>query len=281
MTVTTVLRDDVRNARRSRVVVGVVGLFAALTALVFVSEVSVYDDPYRTLFDVSALVAFAFPLIAAPLSYLAIAGDRASGAIKYAIGLPNSRREYVLAKYCSRGTVAAVATLVATALGFGVAAVAFVEAPDPARFAVFGGVSALYAVSVTGVFLGLSALTRSRSRAMFATIGAYFLLVVFGAGLVPVLELGTVLDAVESLLGTTLDESARATVRNLSPANAYLHLTEPVYDGVADSYDRIDGQMTAIPDGLASALWFDALVLVGWGTLVPVAGYLGFARSEP
>mgnify|MGYP006281375169 FL=1 len=43
MSTYTVLRDDFRNARRSSVVLGVIGVFTVLTALVFVSEIDIYD----------------------------------------------------------------------------------------------------------------------------------------------------------------------------------------------------------------------------------------------
>src|SRR6056297_1289680 len=122
MSTFTVARDDFLNARRSYIVLGVIGVFTALVTLVFISEVDVYDDPYRTLFDVSFLLAVAFPLFVAPLTYLAITGDRQSGAIKYVMGLPNSRGEYVLAKFLSRFGVAVSAVGLAVAVGFVVAA---------------------------------------------------------------------------------------------------------------------------------------------------------------
>src|SRR6056297_1270575 len=117
MSAYTVLRDDFRNARRSSVVLGVIGVFTALTALVFVSEIDIYDHAYRTLFDVTMLTGLVFPLIVAPLTYLSIAGDRSGGAMKYALGLPNSRLEYYAGKFASRAGVAVVAVVFAVVVG--------------------------------------------------------------------------------------------------------------------------------------------------------------------
>ncbi|MFB6194219.1 MAG: ABC transporter permease, partial [Halobaculum sp.] len=257
MAFTTVLQDDFRNARRSRVVVAVVGVFAALAAIMFVSESSIHADGYRTLFDLSFLTAVLLPLFVAPLTYLAVAGDRASGAIKYAVGLPNSRTEYVLAKWVSRAGVAVAAPVVATAVGFIVALATFAATPDPVRFLTFAAVSALYALAMTGVFLAISTLTASRSRAMFGVIGAFFLLVPFWFGLVPVVQVTTLLDFAETLFGITIDERTRATIRALSPTTAYLEATEPVYDGVVGEYERISGTFGSESDALANELWFN------------------------
>ncbi|WP_440009429.1 ABC transporter permease [Halomicrococcus sp. SG-WS-1] len=275
----TVTRDDLRNVRRSYVVLGVVGVFTALVALVFGSEISIYDDAYRTLYDVSALVGFAFPLFVASLTYLSIAGDRSGGAIKYVLGLPNSRAEYFLGKYVSRAVVAVSAVVLATVVGFVIAAATFTNGADPIRFLKFAAVSALYALTVTGIFVSLSATTASRSRAMFAVIGAYFVLVPFWFGFLPVISLDTVIDALTSTLGITLSESTRELVSVLSPATAYLQATEVVYAGVFDQY-QILGTFHHESDRLARQSWFNVLVLGCWATVAPLLGYLKFRVSE-
>jgi ABC-2 type transport system permease protein len=276
----TVARDDFRNVRRSYVVLGVVGVFAGLTALVFAAEIDIYDDAYRTLYDVSALVAFAFPLFVAALTYLSVAGDRSRGSIKYALGLPNTRLEYFVAKYASRATIAVAAVLSGTLLGFAVAAATFVNGADPVRFLKFGGVSALYALAFTGTFVAISATTSERSRAMFGVIGAYFVLVPFWSGLLPVVSLPTIVDTVASTLDVTLSESTRYLIQSLSPTQSYFGLTEIVYTDVGDGYPVFADIGDEGSEMLADEEWFNALVLLCWATLVPVLGYLKFRASE-
>lgn len=279
MGVATVLRDDLRNVHRSYVVLGVICAFAVIVGLIFAAEMDVYDDAYRTLFDVSVFVAFVFPLFVAPLTYAAIAGDRAGGSIKYFLGLPNNRFAYFLGKYISRVTVAVTAVLVGTLVGFVVAAATFDQGADPIRFLKFTGASALYAVAIAATFVGLSALTVRRSRAMVAVLGAYFVLAPFWTGFLPVFRLTTLLDTIESVLGITVAESSRALIASLSPTAAYFGVTETVYAGVFDRYP-VFGNFNPENELLAHEPWFTALVLIGWATIVPLAAFLVFRDSE-
>lgn len=280
MSVSTVAWDDFRNARRSFVVLGVIAVFAGLVALVFGSEISIYDDAYRTLYDVSALVSFVFPLFVAPLTYLSIAGDRSRGSIKYVLGLPNSRFEYFVAKYVSRASVAVAAIIVSVLVGFVIAAATFTNGADPMRFLKFMAVSVLYAVALSGIFVGISAMTGQRSRAMFAVIGAYFILVPFWYGFLPVISLNTILNGVSSTFGVTISESTRHLIRVLSPGTAYLRSTQVVYSGVFDQHEILIRSFKPSSDALSRKEWFSVLVLFGWATVAPLLGYLKFRVSE-
>ena len=279
MGVYTVARDDFVNARRSSVVLAVVGTFAVLVAMVFGAEMDIYPDAYRTLWDVSALIAFAFPIFVAPLTYLAIAGERESGTIKFSLGLPNTRGEYFLAKYASRVSVAVATVVVSTAVGFVVALATYENGADPVRFATFAAVSALFAAAIAGTFLALSATTASRSRAMFAVIGTYFVMLPFWFGIIPFVNLGNLLDTLSSVPGVSLSESTRDLIGTLSPVQAYFSSTEFVYRGVLDEYGVFE-QIRSQPDTLAFDPWFAIAVLVGWAVVPTVLSFLWFRRSE-
>jgi len=277
----TVARDDFKNARRSYVVLGVVGVLTALVALIFVSEINVYDHPYRTLFDVSFFMFLVFPIVLAPLTYLAIAGDRDSGAIKYAMGLPNSRAQYVFGKFVSRMGVAAAAVTLAVAVGLVIAFAAFTNAPGVARFAAFLGVSLLAAFAFVGIYIGISAVTASRSRAMLGVFGAYFLLVPFWFGFLPVIGLPDLLDTVADLLGTSIANDTQQFIRALSPATSYLFSTQIVYQGLFPTpYESLNAQIGNAPDKIYAKAWFNALVMLAWGAGSMLVGYLSFRRSE-
>ncbi len=281
MSLFTVARDDFTNARRSYVVLGVVGVFAALVALIFAFEISIYDDPYRALFDVSFFVFLVVPLILAPLTYLAIAGDRESGAITYAMGLPNTRAEYVFGKLASRLGVAVAAVFVAVAVGFVIALATFTSTPDIARFAVFAGVTALYVFSFVGIFVGISALTSKRSRAMLGVFGAYFLLVPFWFGFFPVIGLPNLVNTAADLLGTSVSQSTQLMINSVSPATSYLFATELVYQGLLPTpYESINSNFVGQPDEFYREFWFNAAVMVAWGAGSLLVGFLSFRRSE-
>lgn len=278
MSTFTVARDDFRNARRSYIVLGVIGVFTALTALIFAAEIDIYDDPYRVLFDVLFFVSFVFPLLLAPLAYLSIAGDRTSGAIKYAMGLPNSRAEYFAGKFLSRFGVGAAAIVLSVVVGFVVSLLFFVSAPDVLRFATFAGITLLYTFTFVSMFVAISASTASRSRAMFGTLGLYFVLIVFWFGFLPLLNLGTLLDTVESLLGVSVSEDARNYVAIFSPGTAYLQTCKAVFGGVLDQYESFRQFETG--DELYAQTWFTALVMLAWGVGSLAVGYVQFRRSE-
>jgi ABC-2 type transport system permease protein len=279
MSATTVARSDFRSIRRSHVVLGVVAAFTAIVALAFVGSSEVHPDPYRTLWDFTALVAWVFPLLIAPLSYLAIAGDRQRGTITHHLGLPNSRAGYFAAKYAVRAGVAVATMALAVTVAFVVAAVTYDSGPDPVRFLTFGALSTLFALAMVGTFLAISASTASRSRAMFGVFGAYFLLSAFWVGPLPVLNLGTALDAVASLPGITLSESTRSLVGALSPAGAYFNSTQLVWDGVLDNYE-VFAQLRGLPDHLGLRPWFNVLMMGVWAVGAPLVGYLRLRSAE-
>ena len=278
MSVGTVARSDFKSARRSWVVLGVVVAFVGMVGLAFLGSSSAHPEPVRTTWGFSALVVWVFPLLVAPLTYLAIAGDRERGSIKYHLGLPNARGEYFLAKYVSRTGVAAVTMGVVVA--FVVATVAYESAPDTVRFLTFGAISVLFALAIAGVFVAVSASVTTRSRAMFGGFGAYFLLSAFGVGFLPVLNLGTVLDAVASIPGVTVSDSARALIAALSPSGAYFNLLpDLVWADVLTEYDSF-ATFADRPDYLGYEPWFNLLVLGAWAVGAPLVGYLRFRSAE-
>jgi len=280
MSVDTVARSDFKSVRRSSVVVGVLVAFVGMVALMFMGSSSAHPEPVRTTWGLSALVVWVFPLLIAPLTYLAIAGDRERGSIKYHLGLPNSRGEYFLAKYVSRAGVATAAMALGVGTALVVATATYDSAPDIGRFLVFGTISVLFALAMAGVFVAVSAAVTTRSRAMFGVFGAYFLLSAFWVGFLPVLNLGTVLDAVGSIPGVTVSDSARAVIAALSPAGAYFNLLpELVWSDVLTDYDTF-ATFTDRPDYLGYEAWFNLLVLGVWAVGAPLLGYLRFRSAE-
>lgn len=279
MSTYTVARDDFRNAAGSYTVIGVIGVFAALVALIFAAKTNSYNDPYRALFDVQVFVVFVFPLIVAPLTYLCIAGDRSNGSIMFALGLPNSRREYFSGKFLSRFAVVATAVVVGTLAGLCVAVVVFTNPPDIGRFLAFAGVTLVYAFSWVSVFVAISAVTKKHSRVMIGVLVAYFVLVPFWFGMAGI-GFEAVISTVADLLGTTLTESTTDLIRSLSPAYAYFGGMQPVYTGVIDQYAVIQANYGGTTDTLAHQPWYNVLVMLGWSAVSLTVGFLKFRTSE-
>jgi ABC-2 type transport system permease protein len=283
MSFTTVLRDDFKNTRRSYVVLGVVAVLTGFVSLITYSVAEFHDDAFRALFDVSFFFFLVFPLILVPLTYLAVAGDRERGSIKHALGLPNTRGEYVLGKYVSRTAVAVGAVLVSTLAALVIGVALYSRTPELARFLKFALITALFVASMTAVFVACSTLTKKRSRAMFGVIGAYFLLGPFWLGFLPVVSLNTVVTTIADVLGTSISDTTRGYITLASPTTAYLSGLEPVYDGVIGTgeYPRITRRY-AHEGGkeLYQENWFNYAIMTAWGVLALGLGYVRFRIAE-
>jgi ABC-2 type transport system permease protein len=279
---TTVIRDDFKNTRRSNVVLGVIGILTAFVALIVYSVADFHPDAFRSLFDVSFFFFLVFPIILIPLTYLSIAGDRERGSIKHSLGLPNTRAEYVFGKFTSRVAVAVAAVVVSTVVAFVLGLALYENTIDPMRFVKFAAITSLFVASMTAVFVGVSTLTASRSRAMFGAIGLYFLFGPFWFGFLPVVSLTAVVEFIADLLGTGVSDKTLGYIRFSSPTSAYLAGLEPVYDGVLDpeKYPQVHGNYAGNADGYYDENWYSYLTMVVWGTVVLGLSYARFRIAE-
>jgi ABC-2 type transport system permease protein len=280
MSIYTVARDDFRNLTGSYLILGILTTFVAMVAFVFISEINVYPDPFRALFDVSNAVILLGPVLLAPVAYQSIVGDRTSGRIKFSMGLPNSRGEYFAGKVLSRFAVVTVATVGSVMVGFVIAVVTFTNPPDPGRFAIFAGTTLLYTLSFTSIFIALSALAESRATAMFASLAAYFVLVLFVLGVAPYLNLETLLAAIGDLLGTPISDSMERFIQNLTPYPAYGGATHPIYADVLDQYQRLPSPPPSELNNVYAKTWFDVSILSAWVVVPLILGFLKFRTSE-
>ncbi|MFB6227130.1 MAG: ABC transporter permease [Halobacteriales archaeon] len=278
----TVVQDDFKNTRRSYVVLGVIGVLAALTGLIVYAVESNHPDAFRSLFDVSFFFFLVMPLILIPLTYLSIAGDRERGSIKHTLGLPNSRAEYVLGKFVSRASVAVTAVLLSTAVAAILGFALYTNPIDPMRFVWFAAISALFVASLTGIFVACSALTKRRSRAMFGVIFAYFVLGPFWFGFLPIVSLETVITFIDDTINTNLAETALDNITFSSPITAYLAGLEPVYEGVIGTgeYEMIDSNYTGGSDHVWAQNWYNWLVMAAWGVIPLAVSYVRFRVAE-
>lgn len=221
MSTLSVAKKDFLDVRRAKVVWFVGGLYTLFAVLFFYLGQIGTSEPnvVYQLLTLSGIGALFIPLIALVTTYLAIAGERESGSIKYLLSLPNTRRDVVLGKYLSRGMVVTAAIL----LAFGVGAVLTVLWYPSLETDIFAGIVALtilFTMAYVAIAIGISAATKSRSRAMGGAIGFYFvanLLMIF-----PGLSIVDAFDYVlNNRLGLGISENAFEFVRRLSPTVAY------------------------------------------------------------
>jgi len=233
VSVASVLRKDVLDVRRAKIVWFVGGLFTLVTVLFFYQirvngGIEGFDDVLLGLWNLTFVGALFIPAIALVAAYLSIAGERESGSIKFLLSTPISRRELVIGKFLSRTAVVAVSCLFAFAVA-AVLSVVWFSALRPGTFVGIAALTTLYALAYVAVAVAVSAATATRARAMGGALGFYFvtnLLVVFGdlsiRGLVEYL--------LNDVIGAGVGEDPLTLLTMvISPTQSYLAATQLAY----------------------------------------------------
>lgn len=219
-------------------------------------------------FFLLSLLLFLGPLIAITLSYNAIVGKRSSGELTVLLGLPFSRREVVLGTFLGRFAVVAVLSVVAIVVAGGLAAI-LGNAPNLGGLAWTTLAALLIAMAYVGMAVGVSANTRSTTRAATLAFGAFLLFVVrLWAGLPGVVNFG-----LDYLGFDRLPPSLVDVYHNLTPEAAVRNLLS---DAPVAVEAALGAATNAQPMGPNMGLFVLLLWIVG-----PVAlGYYRFANAD-
>jgi ABC-2 type transport system permease protein len=278
--VLSVARTDFLDVRRSKMLWGVTAAYVLFTGLIMAGQILGQTEG-EELLDITLLFITQFgglviPVIALIAAYLAIAGERERGSITFQLGLPVRRWELVVGKWLSRALVVALAVVVAFVVLLGLAVLgggSLGGAPVATVFAL----TLLFAVVHVSVAVGVSGATGSRSRAMAAVIGFYFL---FGVlwGFAGISVPGLVDFVLSELFGTGLSRNAQAALDMVSPTGAFVELITELTD-LFESFQP--GPQQAQP---AEPWWLGvplASAVMGFWLTVPVAlGYLKFRGAD-
>ena len=175
MSTIDVAKKDFLDVRRAKIVWFVAGLYAFFMVLMFYFGQNNVPEPdvRNALLDLTGIGAMFIPLIALVTAYLAIAGERESGGIKYLLSIPNSRRDVVLGKFLTRTGIVTASILGSFLLG-AVLTVLWYPSLEAETFVGIAALTVLYALTYVAVAIGISAATASRSRAMGGAIGFFF-----------------------------------------------------------------------------------------------------------
>jgi len=270
-----IARRDFQDARRSRILALVVGLFVALVGLLMLTGSTGGETPAEdALWTLHGIALFLMPIVMLVVAYLSVAGERETGRIKYLLGLPNRRWEVVLGKFVSRSLVAVLAVGLSMAVGLGIMVVRFDTVPvaDAAGLAVF---MLFLATVYIGLAVGISALTATRARAMAGAIGVYVFFTVYW--IVPTVNpQDSVSYVVEELLGLGPKENLYEFVLLLSPSFAYDRLTNGLL------FERAQDGSELVEPGAPFYLQpeFMPVILLGWLALALGVGYWRFRDAE-
>lgn len=286
MSVGTVASKDVRGVTRSRALWAVATGLALLAAAIALTYVGYQEGPaemVRQLFRrLATALSILLPIVALVGSYMAIAGERESGGIVFLLGLPNSRRDVFLGKLCSRMGVAAAGVTFMIAAAASVGAARFGAFPAQVVFGLLGA-SVAYAWVFVAVAVALSAAVAAKTRAIAASVGAYFVLVLLY--LVPGVRIPAIVEWFHrSVLGMSANPDLYDAVAYTSPLIAYRKATNLVFPPSMEQevFTRMppEGTETAPELPFYLADWVAPLVFAGWILVPLVVGYYRFQRAD-
>lgn len=282
MTVLSVARKDFKAVRRSRALWGVATALALLFAVIAYSYEGYQLTPaeaVQAVFGLLAMVlAVLLPIVALVGSYMAIAGERESGGIKFLLSFPNTRRDVFLGKLASRlGTVGAGVVFL-----FGAAASVAVS-----KHGVFPPLSVLglfvlslvYGSVFVGIAVALSGAVAGRSRAIAAAIGAYFGLVILYV--VPFFRISTIVRWLHTtILGFGPNPHLYGAVTYLSPYIVFRKATNLVFPPGQEFQIFGRGATGGSDLPLYLSDEFALVVFAAWLVLPSLVGYLRFKGAD-
>lgn len=272
MSTLSVAKKDFLDVRRAKIVWFVCGVYAVLLGLLFYFNQRGEPNPdiREPLEAVTFLGAFVIPLIALVAAYLAVAGERESGTIRYHLSLPVNRFDIVFGKFLSRAAVVSGAILLSFIFA-AVLGVLWYPSLEADIFVRATALTTLFTLTFVSIAIGVSAMTASRSRAMGGSIAIYFVTVLMP--LFPGINVQNILDfLLNELLGLGVAEDPLSFIQVLiSPLMAFL-TTWP----------------WAFPEsnqGPSEVAWYlepnvTIFVLLAWLVVPLVLGYLVFERSD-
>lgn len=272
----TIARKDVADARRSRQLYYLTGLFALIgIAVGYVVGSNQVMSP-ETL-GILLLNAFAFlaPVAALTISQGDIVGKRTTGELSVLLSLPFSRRSIVFGSFIGR-TAVLTASIVPTFVLGALLMVVQGSSIDMRSLVIAFLVGWMLAIVFAAIALGLSALTRSTTVAAAGSFGVFLLFVLQVWSLIPT--------GVRFLLGgfslpTGPPPEWAAVFVQLSPFAALRNLTHPAFPALLDTFQLAPG---GVQDPVP---WFQeprfaAVVLCLWTVLPLLVGYIRFQRTD-
>jgi ABC-2 type transport system permease protein len=300
MSTYAVAKKDFKDVRRAKTLWLVAALLALISGLLAWASSppggagSDVETVQQVFVGISRIGSILIPIVTLIATYLAIAGERDTGSIKFLLSLPNSRRDVVLGKLVSRslGVVGGVGFMFLVALA--VTSFKYQAYPLGTILGTFALV-ALYATVFASVAIAMSALVSSRSRAIAGALGVYFVTIVMY--IFPVIQYRTIIRyAHHDLLGLEKNLDLYQFIEYTSPFVAFqkaLNLVVPeefqssVFRGERVSQTGGAGNRQGFEQAMANVdLPFYltdefSLVILGFWLLVPLAlGYWRFERAD-
>lgn len=282
MSWSVVARKDFADAVRSRMLWGIVGIFAVLMGVSALVPSLLGDDAavvvgYSTAANLAETLV---PVTALVAAYLAVAGERESGSIKLLLGAPHSRSDVTLGKLVGRAGVVVVGVFA----GFLVAGVVAVAAYGELAAAEFVSVTLLTAalgLAFVGIAVGISAATATRSRAMALAVGVFFVFALLWDLVSPAL---TYLRTGNLPTPGATVPAWQMLIQRLNPSRAFGQLVDTALAGAevagaGGQQAALAGQVSGPPPFYLED-WFMLVILGAWTVIPVVLGHLRFRDAD-
>jgi ABC-2 type transport system permease protein len=276
MSTIAVAKKDFKDGIRSWSLIALTVLFTLFIAGVvyYLAEISgnTQGTPEMSALLGSMLIPtyILLPIVGTMVGYKAIVGERASGSLKFLLGLPHTRRDVVFGKLLGRSGIVTVAVLVGFAVG-GIVLYAFTTAFALGDFLVFTAVTILLGVTFVSISVAFSSMTKSSSIAIGGAITLVLLfLFLWQVFMILVNYAARELSLVDT--STAMSPDWILFLQRLNPTNAYVGALTSVFS------DGTSSVMRDMPFYLQN--WFGFVILVFW-LVVPIGlAYIRFERAD-
>lgn len=268
-----VARKDFRDSLRSRALWGISALFILLSVIIayvyatFPDEMAISQTTGKGLiFFLASNITLFVSITAIVIAYKSLAGERESGSIKILLALPHTRLDVLLGKIGGRASVLAIPVVIAMAIG-GIVGSVLIGDYAVVALGVFLLVSLLFTLTYISLVVGISAVTKSTTRASALAIGFFLLLEFFW----DVISIGVVW----ATNGFTLPSEFpdwMFVMNQIPPSNAYSTLLYAVIPGRTGSAAELD-TFYATP-------WLGGVFLLLWLVVPASVGYWRFADAD-
>ncbi|QLG49518.1 ABC transporter permease [Natrinema halophilum] len=294
MSVLAVTKKDFKGARRSQtlwaatILLGLIAVLLGHTSSGHrLSGTEIVQSQFQTMTQILAVL---LPIVALAATYMAIAGEREGGGIKFLLSMPNTRRDVFAGKLLSRFAI------VTSGVVFMYIAAVSVSLTKHGAFPVgliLGTLlmTIIYGSVFVSIAIAISAAAATRSRAIANSLVSYFVLVILYV--FPLIQVKNLVRVVHTgILGMESNPDLYNAVQYTSPYLAYrksINLVVP--DGLEqqlfrDSAANVDQSATVqaatadldLPIYLTDE--FSIVVLAFWLVVPLFVGYWAFNRAD-
>ncbi|RRJ31846.1 ABC transporter permease subunit [Halocatena pleomorpha] len=272
MSTFVIARKEFEDAIRSRALIVMTTLFAAVLAMLVYYQLYVAQAAQmaelRTAESVISWIGtqmtILVPVLGTMLGYKAIVAERESGSLQLLLTLPHTRRDVVLGKFLGRSAVVVVSVL----LGFALVGIQFAASSELFSLSVYvmaAVKTAIIGITFVAIAIAFSTAMRTSMMAMWGAIGLTLLFVFLW---------DSVLVLVESVVERTPENSPVGPVSELPDWYYLIKRLNPRH-----AFEDVTPYSVEL-DVFYLEPWF-AVVILGVWLVVPLGlAYLRFERGD-